>query len=158
MELKDGLVGLGDMVLKSVLPGALGNAISLGLHALSDDERKDPTKIAEVVRTQLSATETVDLFKAAAADKQDARSMQKLALERSPKASFIHGITPPLLSFAVTGLLGWMIYSLFSGSVPAENRELFIYLSGTVTGIVLTTYAFWFGSSDKKGLGRAGDM
>lgn len=150
MELKDGLVGLGDVVLKSFLPGLIGNAISQGLHALTDDERNDPNKINEVVQTQMNAAQNLDLMKAVMADMANARGMQVEALKQSPRASFLHAITPALLSYAITCIMAWMIYLLFAKLVPPENRDLFNYLLGCVTGISGVVYSFWFGAMNDK--------
>lgn len=55
------------------------------------------------------------------------------------------------LAVIVHGMLGFAWFWLFTREIPAGNKEVIIALVGTMTGVVGTIDAFYFGDSEGKG-------
>lgn len=84
-----------------------------------------------------------DRFLAALQDTQSARN-QTVELAKTGSA-LAWGAA--IVSFIVTSgfiLVAWMV---FSQKIPAENREMALYLVGQLSGFVSTAVAYWLGSS-----------
>lgn len=84
-----------------------------------------------------------DRFTQAVADTQSARSQTvALAQASSPLAW-----GAAIVSFIVVSGFCLVGYMVFNSKIPAENREMALYLVGQLSGFVSTAVAYWLGSS-----------
>ena len=59
------------------------------------------------------------------------------------------------IMFKVTGIVGlcvfmYIVYAITMMEIPSENKEVWIHLIGVVEGIVISIFAYYFGSSKDK--------
>jgi hypothetical protein len=100
-------------------------------------------KINAISERLLKAQEhELKVYEAEAADRANARNLQ-IEMARAGKTDWM---------MIITGLVGlssfiFIVYTLAFRELPEGNKELFIHLVGIVEGVVLTIFAFYYGTS-----------
>lgn len=167
MDWKDlsGLVGKAAPILGTLLGGPAGAAVgsiiasALGTGGTPDDVSAaiaaDPAalvKLREIeaskqVRLQeLAADQAKAELATAAADRDSARTMQTATRSNMPA----------VLTSGVGLVFAFTLSALFWMPIPAENRDVIVYMCGQLAAAFAATLAFWFGttrsSADKTAL------
>jgi hypothetical protein len=88
----------------------------------------------------------LELIKIEKADMADARNMN-VKIQESENASWLAKNAAYILDFAVFSLAAFMVVGLFFVEIPERNERILDITTGTVLGILGTTYAFHRGSS-----------
>lgn len=142
---KDTTVG---KILLGLVPGVAKTAASLlpdkgvfgALKSIidTDPDLSDEEKAA-------AHDQLVELYKLEVEDRDSARKR-----EAAIKAA---GGTDWMMS--LTGLIGlisfaYVVYTVVTTEVPAENKEIFIHMIGIVEGVALSIFGYYFGSAVKK--------
>lgn len=141
-----GPAGLAGMAIKAVAE-ALGQDASAAPDALAaavagaTPEQLKALKMAEldfkVRMEELGFKQIVDLEAIAAGDRKDARAMQVQI--RSPMPAVLTCGTG--LGFLAT------LATLFFLPIPAENRDLVVYMCGQLSAALAACLAFWVGTT-----------
>ena len=134
------LLGLVPTVAKtaaSVLPdrgmlGILKNIID------TDEDLTEEEKAA-------AHDQLVELYKLEVEDRDSAR-------EREAAIVAAGGVDWMMSLTGIIGLVafGFVVYTVVTTEVPADNKEIFIHMIGIVEGIALSIFGYYFGSAAKK--------
>jgi Icc-related predicted phosphoesterase len=129
---------------KNVAPDILDAAGKLtGIDALENLAKmieKDPNMSEE------DKTIALEMIKLERADMADARNMN-VRIQESENASWLAKNTAYILDFSIFTLAMFMVIGLFFVEIPERNERILDITTGTVLGILGTTYAFHRGSS-----------
>ncbi|MGY8864011.1 MAG: hypothetical protein ACKVJK_00145 [Methylophagaceae bacterium] len=139
--------GLGRILL-GVLPGVVKGASKFlpdsGITGViknlinSDPDMTDEEK--EAAHDQL-----VQLYKLEVEDRDSARK-REAAIANAGGRDWMMSLT------GIIGLaaFGFVVYTVVTTNVPAENKEIFIHMIGIVEGVALSIFGYYFGSAVKK--------
>lgn len=139
--------GLGRILL-GVLPGVVKGASKFlpdsGITGViknlinSDPDMTDEEK--EAAHDQL-----VQLYKLEVEDRDSARK-REAAIVNAGGRDWMMSLT------GIIGLaaFGFVVYTVVTTNVPAENKEIFIHMIGIVEGVALSIFGYYFGSAVKK--------
>lgn len=114
------------------LAAAVAGATPEQLQALKQAEMDFKLRMQELGFKQVSDLEAI-----AAADRKDARSMQ--VANKS--------IVPATLTWFLIGSFVGTLAALFLLPVPAENRDIVVYMAGQLSGFAAAAVAFWLGTT-----------
>lgn len=145
-DLTSFLINGGADVADAVLPGIAGDLVANAIRLLAPEDRSDPEKVEQAVRSALTGDEFLKLTQAVIADKANAREMQTKAIEKSKTVAVIHGITPSLLSCGILTLLAATTWLVFSVKLAPEMEKLAYLFLGAIMGGSANMIQYWFGS------------
>jgi len=139
--------GLGKIllgVLPSVVKGASKFLPDSGITGViknlidNDPDMSDEEK--EAAHDQL-----VQLYKLEVEDRDSARKREAAIVNAGGK-DWMMSLT------GIIGLaaFGFVVYTVVTTNVPAENKEIFIHMIGIVEGVALSIFGYYFGSAVKK--------
>lgn len=161
MDWKDiaGAVGSIAGVVGPLLSGPAGLAVSIGSQiATALGVSNTPKAVADELQNNPAAT--LKLQQWAHEERQQIRDAQlrlqelahdaeknRLADVQNARAEHRDHWMPSALTIALFALFSAISLALFLLPLPANNRDLVVYLAGQVTGFTGTAIAFWLGAS-----------
>jgi hypothetical protein len=85
-----------------------------------------------------------ELYELEVADRDSARR-REVEIAKTGKTDYLHYLT----GIVALGSFAFMIYAVAYLDIPENNKEVWINLLGVISGVAMSLFGFYFGSSTK---------